>query len=38
MRLKLPGAHKQGGVVFSRQRAFLSAAQPPCASGLSAIH
>jgi len=32
-RLKLAGAHKQGGIALTRGLAFLSAAQLPCARG-----
>ena len=32
-RLKLPGAHKWGGIALPRWRAFVSAAPPPCARG-----
>jgi len=31
MRLKLPGAHKYGGIAFPRWLASLSVAPPPCA-------
>jgi hypothetical protein len=32
-RLKLPGAHKQGGIALPRWLASLSAAPTPCAHG-----
>jgi len=35
--LKLTGARKEGRIALPRQRAFLSAASPPCALGLFAL-